>query len=135
MKAAALVIGGAALALAIAPAGATGWQVKQGEAQLARIIADRTAGAPVKCISTVSARPDALQVIDGVGVVFYGGKTIYVGRAAEPDKLRWTDVEALDQILPTRLCSTDRIWTHDKHTGALTGMVALTDFVPYTREG
>lgn len=135
MKSVPLFLGAAVLALAAFPVSAKNAIVEQGEAQLARIVEGRTAGPPVKCISTVSARRDALQVIDGLGVVFYAGPTIYVSRAADPAKLRYTDVDTLDQLRPTQLCSSDRIWTHDKHDGSLTGVVALTDFVPYTREG
>jgi hypothetical protein len=124
-----------ALALAASPAVGSSWQVEKGEAQLARIIDGRTPGTPVKCISTLTTRRNALQVIDGVGVVFNDGRTIYVARATEPDKLRWTDNAGVDRVLSTRLCSTDRIWTHDRYTGALTAVVALTDFVPYTHEG
>jgi hypothetical protein len=135
MRTLALLLGGAAFAVALSPATAKSSISEKGDAQLARMLAGRTAGAPVKCISTMRTRPDALQVIDGVGLVFYAGKTIYVARAADPDKLRWTDVQTVDQLRQTRLCSSDRIWTHDRHNGTFTGVVALTDFVPYTREG
>ncbi len=135
MKTLVLALGSVALASAVSPVSAKSSISEMGDAQLARMLDGRLAGAPVKCISTISARPDALQVIDGVGLVFYAGKTIYVSRAADPDKLRWTDVQTIDQLRQTRLCSSDRIWTHDRHNGTFTGVVALTDFVPYTREG
>ena len=134
MRTLALVLGSVALALSFSAASAKS-VTERGEAQLALMLGSRTAGTPVACISTASARPDALQVIDGVGVTFKTGGTIYVSRATEPAKLRSTDVEQLDQIRPSELCSTDRIWTYDKADGSLTGVVALTDFVPYTREG
>jgi hypothetical protein len=134
MRTLALVLGSAALALAISPASAKSVS-ERGEAQLALMLGSRTAGAPVECISTASARPDALEVIDGLGVVFKAGGTIWVSRAADPAKLRSTDVERVEQLRPSQLCSTDRIWTYDKFDGSPTGMVALTDFVPYTREG
>jgi len=135
MKTLTLVLGSAALAIAVSPASAKSSISQKGDAQLARMLDGRTAGAPVECISTISARRDALQVIDGVGLVFYAGKTIYVSRAADPDKLRWTDVQTIDQARQSRLCSSDRILTHDRHDGTFTGFVTLTDFVPYTREG
>jgi hypothetical protein len=135
MKTFALLLGSAALAMSLSPASARNAIQQQGEAQLTRILGGRTAGTPVKCINTITARRDALQVIDGVGVIFNAGDTIYLARAAEPDKLRWTDVDTLDQLRPTQLCSSDRIWTHDRHDGSFTGVVALTDFVPYTRQG
>ena len=134
MRKLALVLGSVALALTATAASGRS-VVEMGEAQLARMIGSRSAGTPVKCINTLTVRPDALQVIDGVGVVFNAGKTIYVARAADPSKLRWTDVDTIDRVHSTELCSSDRIWTHDRHDGRLTGVVALTDFVPYTREG
>jgi hypothetical protein len=108
---------------------------EQGDAQLSLMLGSRTPGTPVECISTVSARPDALQVIDGVGVVFKSGATIYVSRVDDPAKLRSTDVEQVQRTRSTQLCRADRIWTYDKFNGSLTGMVRLQDFVPYTREG
>jgi len=134
MRTFALLLGSAALALSFSAASAKS-VTERGEAQLALMLGSRTAGTPVACINTVSARPDALQVIDGVGVTFRKGDTIWVSRAKDPAKLRSTDVEKLDQLRPTELCSSDRIWTYDKFNGSLTGVVALTDFVPYTREG
>ena len=134
MRTLALLLGSAALAVSQFAASAKS-VTERGEAQLTLMIGSRTAGTPVKCINIVSARPDALQIIDGMGVVFRQGGTIYVSRAVDPEKLRSTYVERLDRLLPTELCSSDRIWTYDKFNGSLTGVVALTDFVPYTREG
>ena len=134
MRTLALVLCSAALALSFSAASARSVS-ERGEAQLALMLGSRSAGTPVQCINTVSARPDALQVIDGLGVVFKAGGTIWVSRASDPAKLRSTDVERIEQLRPTQLCSTDRIWTYDKADGSLTGVVALTDFVPYTREG
>jgi len=134
MKTVVLLLGSAALAISASAASAKS-VTERGEAQLALILGSRTAGTPVKCINTVSARRDALEVIDGVGVIFKTGGTIYVSRAVHPEGLRSTDVERVDQMLPTQLCSTDRIWTYDKFSGSPTGVVALTDFVPYTRAG
>ena len=113
MRTLALILGGAALALSFSAASAKS-VTERGEAQLALMLGSRTAGAPAKCISTVSARPDALEVIDGVGVVFKAGGTIWLSRASDPAKLRSTDVERVEQLRPTELCSTDRIWTYDK---------------------
>jgi hypothetical protein len=133
MRTLALLLGAAALAM---PFSASAKSVtERGEAQLAQILGSRQAGPPVKCINIISARPDALEIIDGLGVIFKSGGTIYVSRAVHPEKLRSTDVERLDRLRPTELCSSDRLWTYDRFTGALTGVVALTDFVPYTRKG
>lgn len=134
MKTLALALGSAALAMSFSAASAKP-VTERGEAQLALMIGSRTAGTPVKCVNIVSARPDALEVVDGVGVVFKAGSTIYVSRAVHPEKLRSIDVERLDQSSPTELCSSDRLWTYDKFSGTPTGMVALTDFVPYSRQG
>jgi hypothetical protein len=134
MRLSALILGSAALALPFSTAAAKP-VTERGEAQLARILGSRTAGAPVKCIDTMSARRDALQIIDGVGLIFRTGNTIYLSRATDSAKLRSTDVEKLDRLRTTHLCSSDRIWTYDRFNGSLTGVVGLTDFVPYTRAG
>ena len=134
MKMLTFVLGSAALAMSFSAATAKS-VTERGEAQLALMLGSRQAGASVRCINTVTARPDALEVIDGVGVIFKSGGTIWLSRAAQPEKLRSTDVQKVEQLLPTRLCSSDRIWTYDRFDGALTGVVALTDFVPYTRAG
>jgi hypothetical protein len=134
MRTLALVLAGAALALSF-PAAAKS-VTERGDAQVALILGSRTPGTPVKCINTLSARRDALQIVDGFGLIFKAADgTIYVSRATDPAKLRSTDVERLDQVRTTQLCSSDRIWTYDRFNGSLTGVVGLTDFVPYTRAG
>jgi hypothetical protein len=119
--------------LALSPAHAKHALAAQGEAKVAKLIAGRTAGMPVGCIDTAYRIPDGLQVIDGVGVVYDAGKTIYLARATHPETLRWTDRAAVDRADPMRLCAGDRILTRDRETGLQTGVVFLQDFVPYTK--
>ena len=86
MRILALLLGSAALA--IAPFAASAKSVtERGDAQLALLIGSRTAGTPVKCINIVSARPDALQVIDGMGVSFCGRSADT--RSARPKTGAW----------------------------------------------
>ena len=126
-----------AIAVASLTLGATGaWaqsrSARDGEIRLTRMLESRVAGAPASCVATTDNSHD-LIVIDEVGVVYDTGATFYVARATEPDKLRWTDRIEFIRASNKRLCTSDKIWTFDRHTGLFTGTVQLGDFVPYTR--
>lgn len=136
MKVLALFLGGFALASAAAPGPAKSTADEQGEAKLAKLLRGRTAGAPVSCIETpYRMSGGGLQVIDGVGIVYDAGKTVFVARASDPHALRWSDRLDASRAVTTRLCVSDRFWTRDRATGLQTGVVFLRDFVPYTQEG
>jgi hypothetical protein len=104
-----------------------------GEARLARMLAGRTAGAPVSCITTT--RSNKMEVIDGVAVVYDAGKTIYVARPTDPRMLGRNDALVLDRFSPSRLCVPESMKTVDRYDGFHTGVVFLKDFVPYTKAG
>jgi hypothetical protein len=91
----------------------------------------RTAGEPVSCIT--SMRSNKLQVIDEVGVVYDAGDTVYVARPTDPRMLRRTDALVIDRFSPSRLCVDEPIRTVDRHGGHFTGVVFLSDFVPYRK--
>ena len=76
---------------------------------------------------------ERLKIIDGVGVTYNLGKTIYVSRVDQPENLRWTDRARFDGMTPHKMCAGDRLWTTDIDTGNPTGTLRLLDFVPYTR--
>lgn len=131
MKAVAILVTGAALALAGA-ADASGSGVNEkGEAQLARMLQGRTPGQPVSCINTL--RSDRMQVIDGVAVTYDDGKTIYVARPTDPHMLGRNDALVIDRFSPSRLCVQEPMTTIDRNDHFQTGVVFLRDFVPYTR--
>lgn len=134
MKALAKTLAGAAFALAATAAAATGsGHNDTGEARLSRMLAGRTAGAPVSCITTT--RSNKMEVIDGVAVVYDAGRTIYVARPTDPRMLGRNDALVLSRFSPTRLCVQEPMKTVDRYDGFNTGVVFLKDFVPYTKAG
>ena len=127
----ALILAGAALALT----GATAASAKQslaerGEARLARMLEGRTAGEPQRCISAM--RSNDIRVIEHVGIVYDAGGTIYVARITDPRMLDPWEVPVIERF-GSQLCSTDIIRTVDRSGGFFTGVVFLSDFVPYRR--
>jgi len=133
MKTLALVLAGAALALAASAATASRTS-EAGEARLARMLEGRTAGKPVSCIDTLGSSTK-MQVIDEVALVYDAGKTIYVARPADPQMLRRNDAVVMDRFSPSRLCVQDVMRTIDRYDGFTTGALFLQDFVPYTKNG
>lgn len=122
----------AALVLATATLAATAQAAPRltGEEQLAKLLAGRTAGTPVNCISTVVN--SSSRVIDKTAIVYGSGRTIYVQRPK-------VGAESLDgnAILVTRLsmpqlCSIDTVQLHDRNGWFWRGFVGLDRFVPYT---
>lgn len=132
MKHLALILAGAALALAGTAATASSTSEK-GEARLARMLEGRTAGTPISCINTMN--PDKMQVIDEVALVYDAGRTIYVARPTDPRMLRRTDAVVMDRFSGSRLCVQEPMRTINRYDGSPTGVVFLKDFVPYTKEG
>lgn len=126
-----LALAAAALALTGGAASARS-ATEKGEAQLAKMVGGRTPGAPTECIS-INGLGNKLKVIDGVGVTYRLGSTIYVSRVDRPENLRWTDRSRFDGMTPGKMCAGDKLWTTDIKTGTPTGSVELLEFVPYTR--
>lgn len=136
MNAPALLLGALALAVSSAVGSANGAAAGEGEAKLTKLLHGRAAGTPTPCIDTrYRMAGGGLQVIDGVGLVYDAGKTVYLARATDPQALRWTDRLESTRAVSTRLCVSDHFWTRDRATGAQTGVVFLKDFVPYTKAG
>jgi hypothetical protein len=128
-----VVIAMAAAALALTgSAAAAKSTVEKGEAQLARMLTGRTAGAPQECITIIGVG-ERLKVIDGVGVTYRLGDTIYVSRVDQPENMRWTDKSRFDGMTPGKMCAGDKLWTYDASNHNPTGTLRLLDFVPYTR--
>lgn len=127
-----ILIAAGALALAGSAASAS-TLTEKGEARLARILEGRTAGVPASCIDTM--RPDKMQVIDGVAVVYDAGRTIWVARPVDPHMLRPTDALVINRFSAHRLCVQESMRTIDRYDHFPTGVVFLQDFVPYTKNG
>jgi hypothetical protein len=119
-------------ALAITAGGsvATAKERKTGEQKLAEMLKGRVAGKPVNCINTW--RNDDMSIIDGTAIVYRSGRTIYVNRTQNPESLDWNDILVIEHQTGNELCKLDHVTTIDRGSGFLSGVVFLTDFVPYT---
>ena len=130
MKILSTLLAGAALALSGTASAET--TLERGEAKLARLLEGHVvAGEPQRCIMAV--RSNRVEVIDQVGLVYDAGDTLYVARVRDPDSLQRTDALVIDRLSSGQLCSDDASRTVDRYNGHVTGVVFLTDFVPYRR--
>jgi hypothetical protein len=105
---------------------------EKNEARLAKMLEGRTAGEPVTCIPLVKS--NRLEVIEGVGLVYDSGDTIYVARPTDPNMLQRDDIMVIDRF-GSQLCNTDVVRTVDRNGGYMTGVVFLGKFVPYKKPG
>jgi hypothetical protein len=103
---------------------------QSGEEELAELLDGRVAGEPTRCISTW--RNGNLSIIDNTAIVYRDGRTIYVNETRHPQSLDWSDVLVIERTTGSQLCKLDRVTTIDRGGGFFTGVVFLTDFVPYT---
>jgi hypothetical protein len=119
----------AACAVAFAPAAAA--PRLHGEAELARLLEGRTAGAPVDCIDL--NRVHSSQIIDRTAIVYDAGNTLYVNRPrAGAESLDRFDA-MLEKPWNHQLCRVDVVRLLDTGARFEKGSVFLDDFVPYTR--
>lgn len=105
----------------------------EGEKKLADLLKGRVAGKPVDCISTMSTVSD-MKVIDKTAIVFGRGKTIYVNYTRYPRTIDDSDILVIKRTEASRLCRLDNVTTMDRSTHMFSGVVFLSDFIPYTRE-
>lgn len=133
MNAHMLIAAGALALVGTAASAASPSLAQRGEARLARMLEGRAPGQPVDCIDTT--RPDRMQVIDGVAVVYDAGGTIYVARPTDPRMLGPNDALVIDRFSPMHLCVQESMKTIDRYDHHETGVVFLKDFVPYTKAG
>lgn len=124
----------AAMALMAIPASAevAGTPVTKGEIKLAKMLEGRVAGEPKRCINTF--RGGNLTIIDGAGLVYRDGKTLWVNRTRHPRGLDDDDILVIRKFgSPSQLCRLDNVTTQDRTGHFFTGVVMLEDFVPYRR--
>ena len=129
MKTIATILAATALAMTGTVASAQ-TLAEKGEARLAEMIEGRVAGKPVSCIP--APRSNRLQVIEHVGVVYDAGKTVYVARPQDPKVLGRDDVVIIERM-GSQLCRQDVTRTIDRYLGFTSGVVFLSEFVPYTK--
>ncbi len=101
------------------------------EAELAKEIEGRVAGAPVKCINLTNIRNT--RIIDNTAIIYDAGSTIYVnhprGGAQSLDK--WDIL--VTKLHGSQLCSPEMVNLLDQSSRMTSGWVSLGDFVPYKK--
>lgn len=100
------------------------------EQRLEKLLAGRTAGEPVSCISTYDSRE--LEILDKTALVFGHGSTIYVNRPANAEHIDDDDI-LVTKTSTSQLCKLDIVTTVDRGGHFQTGFLNLGDFVPYKR--
>jgi len=100
------------------------------EQRLEKLLAGRTAGEPVSCISTYDSRE--LEILDKTALVFGHGSTIYVNRPANAQDIDDDDI-LVTKTSTSQLCRLDIVTTVDRSGHFQTGFLNLGDFVPYKR--
>lgn len=100
------------------------------EQRLEKLLAGRTAGEPVSCISTYDSRE--LEILDKTALVFGHGNTIYVNRPANAEHIDDDDI-LVTKTSTSQLCRLDIVTTVDRSGHFQTGFLNLGDFVPYKR--
>ena len=102
-----------------------------GEERLAKLIEGRVAGKPADCIFTPGNRN--LTIIDNTAIVYKAGGKVWVNRTAHPEDIDDNDVLVIKRFDGSRLCRQDQITLADRFTGMFSGVIFLTDFVPYEK--
>jgi hypothetical protein len=103
----------------------------RGEAELAKLVAGRTAGAPVKCLTLSEIQNST--IIDGTAIVYRTtGNRLYVNRPFGASLLRDDDIP-VEHIWGSQLCRLDQIGLLDRNSRFNRGTVGLGDFIPYSK--
>lgn len=102
------------------------------EAKLAHSLEGRTAGEPVDCLNLRDIRSS--RIIDRTAILYEtGGGTLYVNRPrAGAESLDGWDV-LVTRTHGSRLCSIDVVQLYDRGARMQTGVVFLSEFVPYRK--
>lgn len=100
------------------------------EAQLAKAVAGRSEGEPVRCIRLRDIR--STQIIDRTAIVYTVGSTVYVNKPAGAAFLR-SDAVLVTDTHSSELCDIDTVKLLDSGSRMLMGSVGLSKFVPYTK--
>jgi hypothetical protein len=118
-----------ALIAAAAPAQAA--KPFDGEAELAKAVAGRVAGAPVNCVNLRDVRSS--RIIDHTAIVYDTGNIIYVNRprAGRESLDQWDTL--VTKTFSSDLCSIDVVQLWDSGSRMQSGSVFLGDFIPYRR--
>ncbi|MFC0205619.1 hypothetical protein [Novosphingobium soli] len=104
-----------------------------GEQKLAKMLEGREPGEPVNCIPYIQTQN--LTVVDRTALVYRVGRTIYVNRPDNADRLDDDDV-LVTKLYTSQLCRSDTVQLHDRNAGHMwNGFLGLNEFVPYRKPG
>ena len=136
MSARSMLIPGLSAVIIIAACSTTASQPTrsaQAEADLAKALAGRVAGTPVKCIPTY--RADDMRIIDDWTILFKDGSTIYLQnpRGGCPGIAAHRNVLISKPMPSNQLCSGDIQQLFDPVSRIGGGACVFGDFVPYTK--
>lgn len=129
MKKAILALAAATMVLS-APAALEAKPRLTPQEQLDKMLSGRVAGKPVSCISLTSAHDTT--IIDGIGIVYADGNTLYVNKPKHPGHLDDDDI-LVTETHGSQLCRLDIVKLHDRGSQMFSGFVSLEDFVPYRK--
>jgi hypothetical protein len=107
-----------------------------GQAKLEKLLAGKTAGAPISCLPPKLSSRD-MVVIDSRTVAFRDGRgRTYVNHLrGQCDNLGYGSYTLVTKSRGSGSCSGDVAEITDVRTGASVGSCALGEFVPYTAPG
>ena len=71
-------------------------------------------------------------LIDETALVYDAGSTVYVNYTRDPESLDDHDYLVLRNPTPS-ICRTTQITTRDRGSNTFSGVIFLTDFIPYER--
>jgi hypothetical protein len=104
----------------------------RGQAALAKLIADKTAGKPINCINLSDIR--STQVLDGTAIVYQvGGGKLYVNRPEIGGESLDSDDILVTRTSSNQLCRIDTVRLVARGSLFERGFVGLGDFVPYSK--
>lgn len=101
------------------------------DVQMQKLLANRTAGTPVSCISLTRSRSS--QVIPGRAIVYRDGGTLYVNRPQSGAESLDDNSILVTRSIGTQLCRGEAVNLIDRGAGFQRGFVLLGDFVPYRK--
>lgn len=101
----------------------------QYEEAFEELIEGRVAGEPTPCISTFNS--NRLRVVENVGLAYERGDTLWVARASNPRNLGPWDIPIIERT-GSQVCRHDVNRTIDRSSGMFSGILFLSDWVPYT---
>lgn len=133
-----LILAAAAATAALAftlPAAAQDRQAeREAEYEVAfeELVEGRVAGEPTTCINTFNS--NRLRVVENVGLAYERGDTLWVARASNPRNLGPWDIPIFERT-GSQLCRHDVNRTIDRSSGMFSGVLFLSDWVPYTEVG